>query len=262
MKKKFSIILMMTCAVLFVFNSCKKDKVKDSKQEDSYYDELIPNAVTDIDGNTYNAVKLGKQVWMAENLRTTKYADGTAIAEADSTSGVVAYRYCPNGDSSTANISTYGYLYNWPAVMHNSASSDNNPSGVQGICPDGWHMPSEEEWQQLLDYVKSQNKYICEGMPSYIAKALASPTGWNSSDTQYAPGNDPSSNNATGFSAVPAGESIAIPISFGNNACFWTSTLYSTGLANYHYLKASSPQMYTTSSTNTYFGFSVRCVRN
>lgn len=265
MKKSF-IIVMMACAILVVFNSCKKEKVETTtEQEASYYDELIPNAVTDIDGNTYNAVKLGQQVWMAENLRTTKYADGIAIALGDSTSEVIAYRYCPNNDSSATNISTYGYLYNWSAVMHNSASSDSNPSGVQGICPNGWHMPSEAEWQQLLNYIRSQNKYICGGYSGNIAKALASPTGWNSSDTQYAPGNDPSTNNATGFSAVPAGENIAIPSSFGYESVFWTSTQYSSScpdMAFYHNLTASSPQMYTTSSTNIYAGFSVRCVRN
>lgn len=261
---------MMACAILVVFNSCKKEKVETTTEpttepEASYYDEFIPNAVTDIDGNTYNAVKLGKQVWMAANLRTTKYADGTAIALGDSLSETVAHRYCPNNDSSADNITTYGYLYNWPAVMHNSASSDSIPSGVQGICPNGWHVPSEAEWQQLLTYVISQNKYICGGSKYNIAKALASPTGWDNSNTPYSPGNDPSSNNATGFSAVPAGHHIAIPAYFGYESYFWTSTHYSIycpNIAHYHHLTASNPQIDVKNSTNIYAGFSVRCVRN
>ena len=102
--------------------------------------------VTDIDGNVYKTVKLGNQVWMAENLRTTRYADGRKIPLGTTESFDVAYRYYP--DDNSANVADYGYLYNWPAVMNGSASSSANPSGVQGICPDGWHVPSNAEWTE------------------------------------------------------------------------------------------------------------------
>ena len=89
--------------------------------------------VTDYDNNTYNTVQIGNQCWMKENLRTTHYSDGTSIPLGSSGSNTTAYCYYP--DDSVSNVGTYGYLYNWPAVMGNSSSSSANPSGVQGICP-------------------------------------------------------------------------------------------------------------------------------
>ena len=77
--------------------------------------------VTDVDNNTYNTVQIGTQCWMKENLRTTRYANGTSIALGSSTSSTTAYRYYPDNNSS--NVSTYGYLYNWKALMGNSSSS-------------------------------------------------------------------------------------------------------------------------------------------
>jgi uncharacterized protein (TIGR02145 family) len=98
-------------------------------------------AVTDIDGNVYQIVKIGNQWWMAENLRTTRYSNGTLI------SGVEAYE---NNDNNAQN---YGRLYTWDAVMNSAESSNSNPSGVQGVCPTGWHVPSDYEWQQLEMYL-------------------------------------------------------------------------------------------------------------
>jgi hypothetical protein len=87
--------------------------------------------VTDIDNNTYNTVQIGNQCWMKENLRTTRYFNGTSIALGSSASTTTAYRYYPDNNSS--NVLTYGYLFNWKAVMGNSSSSSANPSGVRGV---------------------------------------------------------------------------------------------------------------------------------
>ena len=113
--------------------------------------------VTDIDNNTYTTVQIGTQCWMRENLRTTRYADGTSIPMGNSISET-SCRYAP--DDNKSKVTKYGYLYNWPAMMHGSRSSDSNPSGVQGICPDGWHVPSDAEWTQLTNYVSSQSEYV------------------------------------------------------------------------------------------------------
>ena len=153
-----------------------------------------PSTVTDYDGNTYNVLHIGNQCWMKENLRTTHYANGGSISMGyNSTSTSIAYRYCPNNSSS--NVSTYGYLYNWAAVMHGSMSSILNPSGVQGICPTGWHVPSDAEWTQLTNYVASQSQYLC-GSTS-IVKALSATSGWNSNSLSCTPGYLQSGNNAT-----------------------------------------------------------------
>ena len=215
--------------------------------------------VTDVDGNTYKTVQIGDQCWMRENLRTTKYSDGTAIALGSSTSTSTAYRYNPNNNA--AHVPTYGYLYNWKAVMRNSSSSSANPSGVQGVCPAGWHVPSDAEWTQLTDYVSSQSQYQCGGTSTSIAKALASTTGWRSSSETCAVGNNPSGNNATGFSALPAGRYYGSYGNFGGYAYFWSSTEYNSYYAYRRYLSYDYAYVrsYNCDESN---GYSVRCLRN
>ncbi len=216
--------------------------------------------VTDYDGNVYHTVQIGGQCWMKENLRTTRYADGTEIALAASntdSSSTVAYRYNPGNHS--FNVLTYGYLYNWPAVMNGEASSSTLPSNVQGICPMGWHVPSDAEWTQLTNYVSGQSEYVCNNYSGYIAKALASNTGWAYYTDTCAVGFDLSSNNATGFSALPAGRYYG---SYSNiNAYFWSSTEDNGGNAWRRYLNYGGANMYKDYYYK-YNGLSVRCLRN
>ena len=215
--------------------------------------------VTDVDGNVYNTVQIGEQCWMRENLKTTKYANGTTIPLGTVESYEVAYRYYPNGNSN--NVAEYGFLYNWAAVMNGSASSDANPSGVQGICPTGWHVPSDAEWTELTNYVKSQSQYVCDGDEDNIAKALASETGWNSSTDNCAVGNNPSANNATGFSARPAGYYNGNYSNFGSYAGFWSATQINSNTAYGRSLYYNAAYVnWTGNGKNN--GYSVRCVRN
>ncbi len=215
--------------------------------------------VKDVDNNEYNTVQIGNQCWMKENLRTTRYADGTSIELGTSTSTTTAYRYYPKGQETY--VSTYGYLYNWKAVMRNSSSSSANPSGVQGICPNGWHVPSDAEWTQLTGYVSSQSQYVCGGNNTDIAKALASTTGWSSSSSTCTPGNNPSANNATGFSAVPAGSHIGYYSSFGDFAFFWSATQNFNYDAYRRGLNYDNAYVYGY-PYNKYYGFSVRCLKD
>ena len=216
--------------------------------------------LTDYDGNIYHTVQIGSQCWMKENLRTTKYADGTSISQGSSNSTTVAYWYYPN--NSASNKPTYGLLYNWPAVMHGAASSDTNPSRVQGICPTGWHVPSDAEWTQLTNYVSSQSQYWCNSSSTNIAKALAGTTGWNSSTNTCAVGKIPSNNNATGFNALPTGDYYNNSYyGFGNDTYFWSATETSSNSARFRRL------LYNNADVNRgvdrkYGGYSVRCLRN
>lgn len=214
--------------------------------------------VTDYDGNVYKTLLLGKQCWMKSNLRTKHYADGTAIALGDTYSDEVAYRYYPNENS--GNVATYGYLYNWKAVMHNATSSEANPSGVQGICPKGWHVPSDAEWIQLTEWVISQNKYQCGDESDYVAKALASTSGWAASKGDCEVGNNQTTNNATGFGAVPAGRFDGGYSYCTQFAYFWSTTEYDSdgysrglGFNNALVLKRTDSKGQ---------GLSVRCIRN
>ena len=216
--------------------------------------------VTDYDGNTYNTVQIGQQCWMKENMKTTHYSDGTSIPLGNTTSYNVAYRYYPNDSSS--NVSAYGYLYNLKAVMRNSSPSSSNPSGVQGICPMGWHVPSDAEWTQLTDYVSNQSQYVCGSSSTYIAKALASTTGWISSTYNCAVGNAPANNNATGFSAVPAGGCFRGDFNdFGSRAYFWSAAQRGGNNAWCRNLRSDSSSV-NSSRINKVDGFSVRCLRD
>ena len=221
--------------------------------------ECETRKVTDYDDNEYSTVWLGSQCWMKENLRTTKYADGTPIDQGSSTSATVGYWYYPNNNSS--NKAAYGLLYNWTAVMNGAQSSDANPSGVQGICPNGWHVPSDAEWTQLTDYVSSQSQYICDNYEYSIAKALASTTGWCTSSDICNVGNDQSSNNATGFGALPAGFYRGSDNDFGGSAYFWSATEISNTLVYERTLGCNNAfvcKVFTAKSG----GVSVRCLRD
>ena len=213
------------------------------------------STLTDYDGNVYNTVQIGNQCWMKENMRTMHYSDGSEIQN--------AHQSNVNGEY----IPEYGYLYDWSAVMHGASSSSAVPSGVQGICPTGWHVPSDAEWMELLAYVGSQSDYVCGSDTSYISKALADTMGWNEATADCAVGNDPSANNTTGFSVLPAGHyrsQFDLVIGSGMMANFWSCTESSAGNPGGAWARviANSTANVSYTSGNRSNGFSVRCLRD
>jgi len=155
-------------------------------------------SMTDIDGNTYKTVTIGTQTWMAENLKVTKYNDGTNIPNVtDDTEwgNLTTGAYC-NYNNDQSNVATYGRLYNWYAV------------NTGKLCPTGWHVPSDAEWTTLEDYLIA-NGYNYDGttIDNKIAKAMASSSGWESYSEVGVIGNDdyPEKQNASGFTALPGG---------------------------------------------------------
>lgn len=134
---------------------------------------------------------------------------------------------------------------------------------MQGICPNGWHIPNDSEWNELESFLYDYSGYVCtESTTNSIAKALASNSGWNSSTTPCAIGNDTSSNNLSGFSALPAGLRYSDRFSdFSESAFFWgSSNNYSSGtiMINLRHWDYSIEQY----SGYLNYGISVRCVRN
>ena len=223
--------------------------------------------VTDIDGNTYTTVQIGCQCWMRENLRTTRYADGTLVPiDTSKSSDYEPYRYYPNHDK--RNVDVYGFLYNWSAVVGKDNPSDANPSGVQGICPDGWHLPSMIEFHELESHVSSIERYVCDNNESHIGKALADTSSWDDFSSSepnlsHFPGHDRASNNATGFSALPAGDAFGGDENyFHQSAYFWTSTEYNSFLAPYRYVDHDMPVLGLYWGHYKRIGRSVRCVKN
>ena len=187
------------------------------------------------DGNTYATVSIGNQCWMAENLRYDVPGNNTDTA---------------NSASST----TYGRLYDWATVMNGATTSSSNPSGVQGICPSGWHLPSDAEWNELemalgMPAVDTANT----GWRGTHGTGMKSTTGWNNS------GNG---TNASGFNAFPAGYYYSGSFNYlGDYTNFWSSTEYSPTFAWSRYLYYGNTGVNRFNSNKT-FGVSCRCTRD
>ncbi len=232
---------------------------------------ILANGFTDPrDGNHYNVVKIGNQVWMAENL---KYLPSVVGPGTGSSTTPYYYVYGYNGTSvsaakATANYTTYGVLYNWKAAMDSAASSTANPSSVQGVCPAGWHLPSDAEWTQLENFL-ANNGYNYDGSTgggrNKIAKAMASTGGWNSSSSIGVVGNTDYSQcrNKSGFTALPGGIR-----GYGgtNNRVgdygYWWSATESDAASAWHRFMGYNNSNFLSSSSYKENGFSVRCVRD
>jgi uncharacterized protein (TIGR02145 family) len=230
MKKK-NIFWILSLAIVGAFiilsNSCKKDD-----------DENF--AVKDADGNGYHSVTIGTQVWLVENLRTTKFNDGSAIPvvtdkkawEALTTAGVCTYNNTSNSDT----INNYGRLYNWFAVN----------SGKLG--PKGWHVATEAEWNTLITYLGG------ETVAGGHLKELGT-THWTSPNT--------GADNTSGFTALPGSfrNNDGTYGGIGDGSNWWTSTESSTLSAWYRGVYSDSSYINKYSYYKT-FGFSVRCLKD
>lgn len=256
---KKPIYLLVICVLVFLLGSCHKEKEK----EEGYKPEIIKDAVKDVEGNQYDAVKIGDQMWMAENLRTTRYPDSTEIMLPGSGSRYQGFRFFPDGDVS--KVQKYGCLYNWYAVMNGVFDGDENTTGVQGICPDGWHVPCASEWQYMIDYVQTQIDR--DVIPSTsVAKALASTEGWKPCTYNCTPGWEPSDNNSTGLSIRPVGyydDYFEEYLDWGYSAHFWTATKYDDESAIQYYMHTENPDVKCSEEGSSMcFGFSVRCIKD
>ena len=202
-----------------------------------------PN-ITDAENNTYKTVYIGTQQWMAENLKTSKYSDGSTILNItddntqwqNNTTGAWTYY---NNDAS--NNAKYGKLYNWYAVSKIS-------NGNKNVCPTGWHVPTDSEWTVLTDYLGGES--IAGGKLKEVGT-----TSWNSPNT--------GATNTSLFSALPGGGrgSIGNFNVIGDGGLWWSSTEYNTGVAWYRYLYG-----FNVDATRNYvikiIGLSVRCLRD
>ncbi|MCT4602933.1 MAG: fibrobacter succinogenes major paralogous domain-containing protein [Marinifilum sp.] len=216
-------ILLLLLGMCLMIIACSKDDGNNEnvKSEEWTFTTENPNkgTVTDIDDNTYKAVKIGEQWWMAENLKVTHYADGTEIPLVEDNrewANQTTSAYCWYNNKKWAEGKNYGALYNWYTVETGK------------LCPDGWHVPSDENWTKLENYMIA-NGYNHDGSTSgnKIAKALASKTGWDKSDNEGAIGNNSNSNNRSSFNGFPAGyrhQAEGFYQSVGDRAYWWSYT--------------------------------------
>jgi uncharacterized protein (TIGR02145 family) len=219
--------------------------------------------ITDVENNTYNTVKIGTQTWMSENLKTTKYNDGTTIPNVTDNTAWAALTTGAYSDYSNtpANSTTYGRLYNWYAVDNNASTKAASNEG-KNVCPTGWHVPSDAEWTTLTTYL-TNNGYGYGGSGNDIVKSMAATSGWTTNATAGAAGNDQASNNSSGFTALPGGSrSYSGPYStIGNDGYWWSSTEDATA-PWYRNMNYGNINVFRRSNGSKQYGWSVRCLRD
>lgn len=228
------------------------------KTDDPDGDFPSAGTVKDAEGNEYKTVKIGNQVWLAENLKSTQYSNGTPIpivTDNDSWAALTTGAYC-NYDNLESNANTFGRLYNWHAVN----------TGKLGIV--GWHVPTEEDWIVLENYLIT-NGYNYDGTKDLnkinkSAKSLSAKTNWALSSIDGTPGTAPDKNNSTGFTAIPGGrrDRDGIFELMDNNAYWWSSTQSSQ--TENAYCRVIGYNAYPLSFLGTVKeeGFSIRLVRD
>jgi uncharacterized protein (TIGR02145 family) len=170
------------------------------------------DSVKDIDGNVYSAITIGTQLWMAQNLKTTKYSNGDLIGTSTPATLVIEDEKLPKYqwayDGNESNVANHGRLYTWYVATDS-----------RNVCPTGWHVPSDAEWTTLTDYlIKNDYGYGTGYTGMDIAKSLSAPTGWVADNSLATPGNNPKSNNMSGFTALPSGARLPGTKSYGPNA--------------------------------------------
>ncbi|NLD93229.1 MAG: hypothetical protein GX639_11250 [Fibrobacter sp.] len=229
----------------------------------NFLTQTVSNSVTlhakwvvkDIDGNVYDTVRIGSQTWMVQNLKTTKYNDGTPIpyvSDSADWANSISSAYCwPDGN--TSNGAVYGALYNQFAARSVS------------IAPFGWHVPSKVEWDTLCNYLIF-NGYSYNGSTTenFVAQSMAGKTGWFYSSDEGTPGYDTALNNKSGFTALPAGarsEDGNYGL-FGETCVWWSTTqiretLYWTPTIGYNGTYFLTGMHYFEKS-----GYSIRCIKN
>jgi uncharacterized protein (TIGR02145 family) len=220
---KISAIVLVTIMAILL-HSCKKEEVN-----------II---VTDIDGNVYKTLSIGTQIWMAENLKTTKYKDGTAITcpgtnftlWANNTDGAFA-----SYNNDAANKNAYGALYNWHAVNTNK------------LCPSGWHVPSNDEWATLVTYV---------GDNAGGKMKEAGTVHWQTPNE--------GATNESGFSALPGGDRTYMGAYelIGESGNWWSSSEYRYNIALSRGMNYFSTEVYYNNDMYKGYGFSVRCIKD
>ena len=216
--------------------------------------------VTDQDGNSYDYITYGTQIWTVENAEMVTYRDGTPIPQV--TDNTEWQNLTTGAWSYYNNDPTKPRLYNWYAVMGIHDTDPNTPN--KEFAPEGWHVPTDAEWTTLENYLIT-NGYNYDGTTTgnKIGKAMASTTGWNTSTNTGAIGNYQSLNNNSEFNAIPEGYRFNYG-SFdyeGYNAIFWSSTENNSVNAWNRNLYSNNSNLYRLNN-NKQNGFSVRFVRD
>jgi uncharacterized protein (TIGR02145 family) len=226
MNIRFSSYILLIGALIILPVSCVKE-------------EKPPSPVNDIEGNTYKTVKIDTRIWMAENLKTSLYNDGTEIqlvTDDDAWHELITPGYCWYDNNESGYKDQYGALYNGYSV------------GTGKLCPAGWHVPDVEEWQQLIDF-------LGETISAGGKLKEAGTTNWHSPNT--------GADNSTGFTALAGGirysEGIFRSVLYYTG--FWSSTENESLDLWYVGLYSGDALIYSDYISKKH-GFSVRCIKD
>ena len=217
--------------LIFMINSCKKND---------------DNSIKDADGNVYTSVTIGTQVWMKENLKTTKYRNGDLIGTTSpatldiSLESTYKYQWAYNGDES--NVNTYGRLYNCYAV-----------TDTRNVCPVGWHVPTDAEWTTLTTYLGGEN----------VAGGKLKEAGFTHRQSP-----NEGASNSSGFTAFPSGFRdgngtygyIGYIANWWSSSELWRQPMFTIDFFELVYYDYSFVPRYI--EENKQIGFSVRCLRD
>jgi uncharacterized protein (TIGR02145 family) len=224
--------------------------------------DTLPLLIIDIDHNIYYTVKIGDQIWMSDNLKATRYSDGSTIPRVEERLAwfdfsLYTRAYCWY-ENYGAIGTTYGGLYTWPTAMNIYSENDIKPGNVQGVCPDGWHLPDDSEWKKLEIFLgMSQTEADRENWRGENEGSSLKHEGiqyWTSPNT--------GSTNESGFSALPAGwrDGAGYFRNLGTSARFWSSSKR----ADYAWVRQldyNSSRIYR-GTIGLYEGISVRCIKD
>lgn len=244
MKKKnvFSIPILVVGFILLLSTSCDKEVINDLIESTNVFMDFRDN-------NVYQFVTIGNQVWMVQNLKYLPRLNGL---DKHSNAEPHYYVYDYKGADieevkQTKNYITHGVLYNWSAAMAGAKSSNKNPSRVQGVCPKGWHLPSINEWNELINYLGGKEK----------AGGILKESGNKHWKIPNIGGTD-----EAGFTALPSGEFFRGDFDYqGDIACWWSSTesdVDNSWCMLIHNDKSTAEDVNDVKDG----GFSVRCVRD
>jgi uncharacterized protein (TIGR02145 family) len=195
---------------------------------------------TDGDNNSYPVVNIGSQTWMAENLKTTKFKDGTTsipnVTDNTAWDALSTPAYCWYNNNEATYKASYGALYNWYAL------------NTRNLCPTGWHVPTDDEWTGMITFL---------GGGSVAGGKLKEPgtTHWLSPNT--------GATNESGYTLLPGGyrNVLGTFINAGNYGYLWSSTEYANNYAWYRYIYYSASNVYSMNNWKN-CAFSVRCLQD
>ncbi len=233
-KKDFFYVLEITLCIIVLSGYTIYNQGRSS------YLEILNKTVKDIDGNIYKTIRIGNQIWMAENLQVTHYLDGTPIPNVydnekwpNATDGA----YCMENNDSINYKSTYGVLYNFHAITNSHK-----------LCPEGWHVPTEEECMILINYLDGNS--IAGRKIKDNSRNL-----WKSKKSK--------ATNESGFSGLPAGGrgQFGGPGDVGYYATWWSSTSYDS-LYAWHWGVFPDKPGIRSNPGHKASGFSIRCIKD